>query len=87
MSKAISKPAEMLAPNLSIEWGDAIDEAHAKALKLEAMLAMTCAGAGESFRDMSDELQDNFLWACQGFAREIKEVLERPLKFDAKASA
>jgi len=45
-----------------------------KLAQLEAVLAMTYGDAGESFRNMNDDLQDNYLWSCGTLARECKEL-------------
>ena len=40
------------------------DELNKKLLHLQAMLTMTFGEARASFDDMSEELRDNYLWAC-----------------------
>jgi hypothetical protein len=45
-----------------------------KLAQLEAVLAMSYGDAGESFRNMNDDLQDNYLWSCGTLARECKEL-------------
>jgi hypothetical protein len=54
---------------------DKIDKLGAASAKLDALLACTYGGPGESFRDMSDDLQDNYLWACSDLAGEIKTLV------------
>lgn len=54
---------------------DLLDRATELSSKLKALLAMTYGAAGESFRGMSDELQDEYLWACAGMADELKSAV------------
>jgi hypothetical protein len=51
------------------------DRLHELALKLNALMAMTYGNARESFTCLSDELQDDYLWACGDMAREMKALL------------
>ncbi len=53
---------------------DRLDDLDQKLAQLEAILAMTHGDAGESFRNMSDDLQDNFLWTCRTLASDCKEL-------------
>ena len=41
-----------------------------KLAQLHAMLFTTYGDAQESFSSLSDELQDNFMWACSDMAEE-----------------
>lgn len=52
-----------------------LDELSAAAAKLDALLTGTYGNSGDAFRDMNDELQDNYLWACAGIAEEIKRLV------------
>jgi len=54
----------------------AIDEAYAKTLKLHAMLHCAHGEAGDTFRNLHDDLQDSFLWACADMAEAVKAALE-----------
>ncbi len=53
---------------------DRLDKLHQKLAQLEAVLAMSYGDAGESFRNMNDDLQDNYLWSCGTLATECKEL-------------
>lgn len=53
---------------------DVTDLLTAKASHLHAMLMQTCTDAGDSFRGMSDELQDDYLCACLAMASDIKQL-------------
>lgn len=50
-----------------------LDGLNVKAAKLDALLSMTHAEAGPTFREMEGEVQDIFLWACGDLAFEIKQ--------------
>lgn len=53
---------------------DRLEDLDQKLAQLDAILAMTHGDAGESFRNMSDDLQDNFLWTCRSLASACKEL-------------
>ncbi len=53
---------------------DRLNDLDQKLAQLEAILVMTHGDAGESFRSMSDDLQDNFLWTCRTLASDCKEL-------------
>jgi hypothetical protein len=55
---------------------DAVDGAYSKILKLHAMLHCTYGEAGDTFRNLHDDLQDSFLWACTDMAEAVKAELE-----------
>lgn len=55
---------------------DRIDTLHKKLAQLEAMLHMTFGTAGDTFRAMSDSLQDNYLWACSTLTGECNALAE-----------
>jgi hypothetical protein len=42
------------------------------AAKLHALLCMTCCAAGESFRCLNSDIQDEYLWACVDMASELR---------------
>ncbi|OAJ61497.1 hypothetical protein A6V36_24300 [Paraburkholderia ginsengiterrae] len=43
--------------------------------KLSAMLTVTCGECGEPFRRMSDNIQDNYMWACADMARKLQDLI------------
>lgn len=55
---------------------DRIDTLHKKLAQLDAMLNMTYGNAGDTFRGMSESLQDNYLWACSNLAGECNALAE-----------
>jgi hypothetical protein len=48
--------------------------------QLVALLIVTSGGGGESFRNYSDDVQDNYLWACHWLAVECRELAEQVWK-------
>lgn len=52
---------------------DLIDE---NAKKLSALLNHTIGESGESFRNLSGEIQDDYLWACSDMAKQVVRSLE-----------
>lgn len=60
---------------------DAQNTADILVAKLHAMLMMTYGEAGDSFRSMNDELQDNYMWACAGMVTDLKEVISEIGRF------
>lgn len=50
--------------------GDGIETLHTKLTHLRALLMVTYGGGGESFRTYSDNIQDEYLWACADLAGE-----------------
>jgi hypothetical protein len=55
---------------------DAIDEAFTHISKLEALLQNTYSESGPSFRNLRDDIQDSYLWACADLAAAVKTALE-----------
>ena len=55
---------------------DAIDAAHTHALKLQAMLQHSYGSSGEAFREMRNDVQDNYMWLCSDLANSIITALE-----------
>lgn len=55
---------------------EAIDEAYSHIKKLEALLQNTFSESGPAFRNLNEELQDSYLWACADLAASIKTALE-----------
>lgn len=54
---------------------DAQDQLGARLSQLSAMLTMTCGGGFDSFCQWSEEIQQNYLWACSMLADECKELM------------
>jgi hypothetical protein len=54
---------------------DRQDRINELAQKLSAMLTMTCGECAESFRRTSDDIQDNFMWACADMARQLRDLV------------
>lgn len=52
------------------------DQLTARQAQLQALLAMTHGNAGDVFRRMDADGQENYLWACAMIAREIRELME-----------
>ncbi|MDD2883070.1 MAG: hypothetical protein PHQ58_21875 [Rhodoferax sp.] len=55
---------------------DAIDQAYAHISKLDALLQNAFGEAGPAFRNLHDDLQDAYLWACSDLAASVKTALE-----------
>lgn len=51
------------------------DQLSARQAQLQALLAMTRGNAGDVFRRMDAELQENYLWACGMIADEARELM------------
>ncbi len=54
---------------------DAFDTLSAAVTKARALSMMTYGNAGESFRDISDALQDEYLWALGDLLGDAVEAL------------
>lgn len=54
---------------------DAFDTLNAAVTKAHALSMMTYGNAGESFRDMADALQDEYLWALGDLLSDAVEAL------------
>ena len=67
-------PRKAAAPQ--VNKADATDRAFELSRKLQAMLMQTYSLAGEDFRTMNDDLQNNYMWACADMARELRECLD-----------
>jgi hypothetical protein len=52
------------------------DQLTARQAQLQALLAMTHGNAGDVFRRMDADCQENYLWACAMIAREVGELME-----------
>ena len=59
---------------------DVLDREVRIALQLEALLQHAYGVGGESFRALSDELQDSYLWACADLAEELSDLLQQGTK-------
>ena len=55
---------------------EAIDSAYAHISKLEALLQNTYSESGPAFRNLRDDIQDSYLWACADLAAAVKAALE-----------
>lgn len=53
-----------------------IDQLTARQAQLQALLAMTRGNAGDVFRRMDAEYQENYLWACGMIADEARQLME-----------
>ena len=54
---------------------DVVTRAQNLSLQLDAQLTVTTGEVGDSFRMLSDVLQNNFLWACSDMAGELANIL------------
>lgn len=52
------------------------DQLTARQAQLQALLAMTHGNAGDVFRRMDVDGQENYLWACAMIAGELRELME-----------
>jgi len=76
-TKPTTAPSAIICPpNKVIAMVTAIDKAYSHILKLQALLANTYGESGPTFRNMHDDLQDNYLWACTDLAEKIKADLD-----------
>lgn len=71
-------------PTLPAVLEEASTRAHILAAKLNALLAFTYGESGDSFRNMSDHLQDEYMWSCSDMAAELKALVA---KIDTAVSA
>jgi hypothetical protein len=55
--------------------GDIHDQLEARLSQLDAMLTMTTGAGFESFSNWSNEIKENYLWACSMLAAECKELI------------
>lgn len=54
---------------------DHTDRIHQLAQKLSAMLTLTTGEPGETFRMMSHDIQNDYLWACADMACELRDLV------------
>lgn len=80
MSAKPTTPAPKIAAMV-----DAIDQAYCHVSKLEALLQNTYSECGPTFRNLNDDMQDSYLWACADLATSIKDALEASFELRRKA--
>lgn len=51
-----------------------LEQLDTRLTQLSAMLTIVYGNGGETFRVWNDDIQDNFLWACQMLALECKDL-------------
>lgn len=68
--------ATTCSPAKVVAMVEAIDTAYALILQLHALLINTYGESGDPFRNLADDLQDRYLWACTDMARKIETTLE-----------
>jgi hypothetical protein len=55
---------------------DTWEKLTAKLAQLQALLAMTCDDAQESFQNMNNELQNNYMLACMQMAADCSMLVD-----------
>lgn len=50
------------------------DQLSARQHQLDALLSMTYGEQGTAFRMLSDDVQENFMWACNSLFDEIHQL-------------
>lgn len=55
---------------------DVMGHLSARLSQLNAMLIQTVGDGAETFNNWSDEIRDNYLWACQAHARECEDLAQ-----------
>lgn len=55
----------------------AFDDLYMAIAKAKAVSYMTYGDAGEAFRNMNDDAQDEYLWALSGLIVEASDALKR----------
>lgn len=53
---------------------DKLDQLNRRASQLSAMLTIIYGGDSEGFHSWSEQIKDNYLWACADHAREIESL-------------
>lgn len=87
MTFAASGPLYCLSPSTMAD--DVSNQITARQSPLTALLSMTYGEQGATFRVLSDDLQDAFMWACSMLASEIQELtaaLQEELTAEGRAS-
>lgn len=59
----------------------------ARLAQLEALLLMSYGGGREAFRELNEESQDAFLWACAHTAHEVRALYKAEQAMRAKGGA
>ena len=54
---------------------DLMDQISVLSKKLHTLLCNTYGNSGESFRDLNDDLQDVYMWACADLAGELEKAV------------
>lgn len=54
---------------------DRVNRAEELAAQLRALLAATYGDAGEEFRALADDIQDNFMWCAARLADELATIM------------
>lgn len=55
---------------------DVMEHLSARLCQLNAMLIQTVGNGAETFNNWSDEIRDNYLWACQAHAHECEDLVQ-----------
>lgn len=69
-------PADAVTHSPQLDDFDHRDIVHAKTLQLRALLYCTYGNARETFAQMSDDIQDHYMWACADLAHDIVQSME-----------
>lgn len=85
-TKPTTAPSAICPPEKVIAMVQAIDEAYGLILQLHALLSSTYGEAGGSFRNMADDVQDNFLWCTADLAGRIEATLEASFEVPFKSA-
>lgn len=78
MSTKINKP--------DIRTG-ALDRASTLVSQLDAMVTVTYGNSGEGFREMSDHLQDMYMWTMAEKIQELQVSIEKAIHGDKAGAA
>jgi hypothetical protein len=60
--------------------GDLCNHLDTRLAHLSALLEVAYGGGGEAFRGYSDEIQDQYLWACAQLADECRELFAQVME-------
>ena len=64
---------------------DMCDQISARLSQLEAMLSAVYGESGQAFRqDLTESVQDNYMWACYATVSEIRQLFEAMTSGGAK---
>lgn len=65
--------------------GGMCDQISARLSQLEAMLSAVYGESGQAFRqDLTESVQDNYMWACYATVSEIRQLFEAMTSGGAK---